>query len=314
MVGLAVARSYALGKAIDRMHPLLEALAPLEAGRFAAAIEEIRNRAAAEGLVEDGGAVEEAIGIAIAAPLWGQGLGARAPALPNAGDGPTIAFFAWAAEQTETAPGALVRGVPLYLAEAFRLESTAQPVTVVPVVPDRGLVRWREAPSGDQLVELCPADRRFAVTGLVRGDSTATLTVHDLQAKTTRSLALRGTTPHELALAAKRRLFERFASEARFETRAPPASLAPGSADLSTAYLTGLENLSVQLLVLSRHLPRAAVWNEAHAYAGFIGLMSALPALTAPKLMALASLLAGMRYDPESVAPYEELIRTLAGS
>ncbi len=268
----------------------------------------------------------EVRGVPLTGPIWFEALGrpewlrSRAPSKIR-----TVVLLAWSvAEETlldDPLAGAISRGIPLALTEALWARTDAAPVTVLPVALGKGVIRWTQSPTPNRVPGFAPKQagpETLLISGhvsrLKQGGVEVALMLIALDGSVRETLRLSAADAPELAAQAERALIEALTRHRVLARWTEPLSLLPKPEQRSVEYLMACEGVAIQVLTAARLLPSDSVWNDALAWRGYLEVIEQLPKPDAPRLLAAAGLVAGIRYRPSQWRPHQEALRKLLSS
>lgn len=326
-VAIVVARSFLLrGEpevAARQLTELQRSASPEALAPFAGELSELQRALKAERSAPEPSIKERSI-VPIAGPIWLAGLGnppvlqrRRGLEAPSA----TVGLLAWSVARdgfvgSEVA-GPLSRGVPLALAERLWATTTVTPVTLLPVVLGRGLVRWT-TPLTIEAIAACARvlpQGATLVAGHVHGHPhqlQCELWVLSLGTTEPEALTVTATSPDELYRGATAVITEALKAEG-VATSIPEVSGLYSSTAPPDGYLELLDSLAVQLLAKQRVIDPDDVRNEAFVPERYRELIASHPNMDGPVLMAAASLMASVGRRPSLVAELLRLLQELPG-
>lgn len=306
-VGLALAAAHAQQGELDQAERVLEAVRPkvgADAAHFVAELEALLVERRLDQPAEEA----RPAGVPVLGPVWAAPLLSAGLKLDAASAARLVAIapFADCTQDREVAAAGAAaatpledacRAVPLVLAEALTLTTTATGMALVATHGQQGLIALREPLTPAAALALCSAKAmpRVLVTGYFsRGVTTELeleLSVLDLQqGGAVQVLRLSKGNPATLAARAEREL-KAMLSKSGFLTEKTPAFSRPGAFD--ERYLDVQHRVLALVLASQGRLDKRRLWGIAASLEAAEALARAEPGADTPALLLAAAFLAG---------------------
>lgn len=267
----------------------------------------------------------------IEGPVWAHGLPDTDGLLPRlSGSSERILLLALVDETAEEVDGreeaiesfsTFSRAFPLYMAEALRFGSDANPATLIPGVPGAGPVLPRGAWDLEALGRAVTDDAlpELVVEGALRRSVDANqnheidFEIHDLSLGRRRCLA-RFSVPiyadvANTALRLEEELLDHLERLGRIRRRRRTGIWQRPRAHELREYLDAHEKLLMQAFVSNKWLDLRSLRNEAQIYQSYFTLCERMPGARVPQAMLLRSLIEGRRYGSRIMSRYIEPMR-----